>query len=288
MNLGSPKEMTVLELAETVIEVTGSRSEIVYEALPQDDPRVRQPDISTARDVFGWEAPASWLHSVNAIFIILLAPVFGWLWVWLAARNANPSIPMKFALGLLGLAGGFFVLAWGAANAGILAAQILSVGDAALRERYIARMRESAQTDAQEEARFRNALVNFEDPALVRRTAEAIFTDLIRDQDRALLYLRLLASRHSREIGWKALQRHWDSHVVAMDPAGKQRCVTAASQLSPAALSRQAVAFLTSKQTPDLKETVAQAVERVRLLSATAEKMSRELASALGSASQPG
>ena len=71
----------------------------------------------TDRVVFGWEAPASWLQSVNAIFIILLAPVFGSLWVWLASRNANPSIPMKFALGLLGLAAGFFVLAWGAANA---------------------------------------------------------------------------------------------------------------------------------------------------------------------------
>ena len=71
----------------------------------------------TDRVVFGWEAPASWLQSVNALFIILFAPVFGWLWVWLAQRNANPSIAMKFALGLLGLAAGFFVLAWGAANA---------------------------------------------------------------------------------------------------------------------------------------------------------------------------
>jgi POT family proton-dependent oligopeptide transporter len=71
----------------------------------------------TNRVVFGWEAPASWLQSVNALFIILFAPVFGWLWVWLARRNANPSIAMKFALGLLGLSAGFFVLAWGAANA---------------------------------------------------------------------------------------------------------------------------------------------------------------------------
>jgi POT family proton-dependent oligopeptide transporter len=59
--------------------------------------------------------PASWLQSVNPIFIILLAPVFGWLWVALGSRN--PSIPMKFAMGLLLLASGFFVLAWGAANA---------------------------------------------------------------------------------------------------------------------------------------------------------------------------
>ena len=66
---------------------------------------------------FGWEAPASWLQGVNAIMIVLLAPVFGALWSWLAHRNVNPSVPMKFALGLLALAMGFFVLAWGAANA---------------------------------------------------------------------------------------------------------------------------------------------------------------------------
>ncbi|HYH54979.1 MAG TPA: oligopeptide:H+ symporter, partial [Anseongella sp.] len=75
-------------------------------------------DQSTDRVIAGWEVPASWLQSVNPIFIILLAPVFGWLWTWLAARNANPSIPVKFALGLLGLAAGFFVISWGAANAG--------------------------------------------------------------------------------------------------------------------------------------------------------------------------
>jgi proton-dependent oligopeptide transporter, POT family len=71
----------------------------------------------TNRVVLGWEMPASWLQNVNSIFIILLAPVFGWLWTWLASRKANPSTPLKFAIGLFGLAGGFFVLAWGAANA---------------------------------------------------------------------------------------------------------------------------------------------------------------------------
>lgn len=71
----------------------------------------------TDRMVMGWEVPASWLQLVNPTFIVLLAPVFGWLWQFLARRNANPSIPVKFGLGLLGLAGGFFVLAWGAANA---------------------------------------------------------------------------------------------------------------------------------------------------------------------------
>jgi dTDP-glucose 4,6-dehydratase len=55
VNIGNPNEMTLLELAEAVVEVTGSQSEIVFEALPEDDPRVRQPDITTAKNVLGWE-----------------------------------------------------------------------------------------------------------------------------------------------------------------------------------------------------------------------------------------
>jgi dTDP-glucose 4,6-dehydratase len=54
VNLGNPGEFTVLELAETVLRVTGSRSEIVFEALPVDDPQTRQPDITRAREVLGW------------------------------------------------------------------------------------------------------------------------------------------------------------------------------------------------------------------------------------------
>ncbi|MDE2980487.1 MAG: peptide MFS transporter [Gemmatimonadota bacterium] len=71
----------------------------------------------TDRTLGSLSYPASWLQSVNALFIVIMAPVFGWLWVWLANRNANPSTPVKFALGLLLLAAGFFVIAWGAANA---------------------------------------------------------------------------------------------------------------------------------------------------------------------------
>jgi dTDP-glucose 4,6-dehydratase len=55
VNIGNPNEFTLLELANAVIEITGSKSEIVYEALPTDDPQVRQPDISLARDLLGWE-----------------------------------------------------------------------------------------------------------------------------------------------------------------------------------------------------------------------------------------
>ena len=55
INLGNPGEFTIVELAETVIRVTGSSSEIVFEALPVDDPQVRQPDITRAKQVLGWE-----------------------------------------------------------------------------------------------------------------------------------------------------------------------------------------------------------------------------------------
>ncbi|MGO9498348.1 MAG: GDP-mannose 4,6-dehydratase, partial [Solirubrobacteraceae bacterium] len=59
VNIGNPDEFTLLELANTVIEVTGSKSEIVYEALPTDDPQVRQPDITLARQILGWEPKVS-------------------------------------------------------------------------------------------------------------------------------------------------------------------------------------------------------------------------------------
>ena len=55
VNLGNPAEFTLNELAEVVLRITGSKSELVYEALPVDDPQVRQPDITRARPLLGWE-----------------------------------------------------------------------------------------------------------------------------------------------------------------------------------------------------------------------------------------
>ena len=55
VNIGNPNEFTLLEAAEKVIEITGSTSKIVFEPLPTDDPQVRQPDITRAREVLGWE-----------------------------------------------------------------------------------------------------------------------------------------------------------------------------------------------------------------------------------------
>ncbi len=55
VNIGNPGEYTILELAQTIIRMTGSQSEVIYEALPQDDPTIRQPDITLARALLGWE-----------------------------------------------------------------------------------------------------------------------------------------------------------------------------------------------------------------------------------------
>jgi dTDP-glucose 4,6-dehydratase len=55
VNIGNPQEMTLLELAKRIVTLTGSVSEIVFAPLPEDDPKVRQPDISRARTLLGWE-----------------------------------------------------------------------------------------------------------------------------------------------------------------------------------------------------------------------------------------
>ncbi len=70
INLGNPNELTLLELAKLVIEVAESRSDIVYEALPVDDPQVRQPDITRARQILDWEPQveisAGLRHTIDA------------------------------------------------------------------------------------------------------------------------------------------------------------------------------------------------------------------------------
>jgi dTDP-glucose 4,6-dehydratase len=55
VNIGNPAEMTIEEIARVIIEMTGSKSRIVYKALPEDDPKVRRPDITRARTLLGWE-----------------------------------------------------------------------------------------------------------------------------------------------------------------------------------------------------------------------------------------
>jgi nucleoside-diphosphate-sugar epimerase len=59
VNIGNPHELTVLEIAEKIIELSGSNSRIIFEPLPEDDPKVRRPDISRANQLLGWNPKIS-------------------------------------------------------------------------------------------------------------------------------------------------------------------------------------------------------------------------------------
>jgi dTDP-glucose 4,6-dehydratase len=74
VNLGNPHEMTLLELAETVIRVTGSTSDIVFEALPVDDPNVRRPNITRASQVLGWEPEVPFDDGVRRLYSVMSGP----------------------------------------------------------------------------------------------------------------------------------------------------------------------------------------------------------------------
>lgn len=82
------------------------------------------------RTVFGNELPTSFFQSVNPGFIILLAPVFTWMWAKLAKAKAEPNAPLKFAIGVLLLGAGFMVLGWseGFAEAGMVPVIFLILG----------------------------------------------------------------------------------------------------------------------------------------------------------------
>ena len=55
INIGNPKEFTIRELAELIIDITATKSKLIFEPLPSDDPRQRMPDISKAKAILGWE-----------------------------------------------------------------------------------------------------------------------------------------------------------------------------------------------------------------------------------------
>jgi dTDP-glucose 4,6-dehydratase len=74
VNVGNPEERTLLELAEQIKEMTGSESEIVYEALPVDDPQVRKPDITRAQQILGWEPTVSLDEGLQRTIDSLVGP----------------------------------------------------------------------------------------------------------------------------------------------------------------------------------------------------------------------
>ncbi len=160
-------------------------------------------------------------------------------------------------------------------------------GDARLFDRYAARMKEAEKTDAQEEARARGGLIQFRAPELTRRVADEVFTDLIRQQDRALMLDGMLGTSHGRAEAWASVKRNWDAKIATMDPGGKQRMIGGVGQLTTKDLAPEAIAFLEAKRSPDTAETTARAVERLRVMSATVERMSAELPAALRRLMEP-
>jgi len=70
-------------------------------------------DRQTDREMMGWTMPASWFQSVNAVAIVIFAPVFAWLWGFLGKRNLDPSTPVKMSLGFFLLGIGYLVIAFG-------------------------------------------------------------------------------------------------------------------------------------------------------------------------------
>src|SRR5213593_1606043 len=135
--------------------------------------------------------------------------------------------------------------------AGTVVAVAATIGDDRLWDRYVARMQQAQAADAQEETRFRQGLVFFEDAALARRTAEAVFSPLIRVQDRGIMLIPMLQFRRTRPIAWSVVKEHWDADVANPDvaPLLKQAMVNAVSQLAERGLAEEAAAFLEGKKT---------------------------------------
>ena len=154
-------------------------------------------------------------------------------------------------------------------------------GDEVLYERYIVRMKRAAADDPQEETRFRQALVSFQRPELVRRTTEAIFSDLIRPMERGLLVIPLLQQRRARPVAWPIIRDRWDEQVATAEPLLKQRFVNAVSQLAQPGLAEEAARFLEAKRAPEVNEVVTQSVERLRVNTAAARRLADELGDAL-------
>ena len=166
-------------------------------------------------------------------------------------------------------------------GAGTIIGVAATEGDDAVWDRYVRRMQAAQATDAQEEARFRQALISFEDPHVARRTADAIFSSTIRTQDRGLMIIPFLQGRRTRDVGWSAVREHWDTDIATAEPLLKQRFVQAVGQLAQHNYRDDAIAFLEAKRTPDIEETVKQSVERLRVNTAAAERLAKELEESL-------
>lgn len=95
------------------------------------------------------------------------------------------------------------------------------------------------------------------------------------------MVIPFLQGRRTRRAGWEAIRERWDAEIATAEPLLKQRFVNAVSQLALSEYRDDATAFLESKRTPDIDETVKQSIERLRINTAASERLAKELEEAL-------
>jgi puromycin-sensitive aminopeptidase len=149
-----------------------------------------------------------------------------------------------------------------------LASVVVSIaarnGDAPLYERYLERKR-AAAGDPEEEQRFLFGLTAFDDETLVRRTLDLTLTSDVRPQDRAHLLARLLGGSRSRAAAWTFVRDRWTDITRGMDPMLQQNIVRGLSQLTPEPIAKEVETFLPNHTTDETRETIAQAMEQLRI-----------------------
>jgi puromycin-sensitive aminopeptidase len=154
-------------------------------------------------------------------------------------------------------------------------------GDLALHARYVARMREAASTDPQDEQRFRDALARFADPQATEATLARLEDATIRDQDVPDVYHIGFRNTAARERYWQHLQQRYALHVAPLEAMVRNSVLIAVGELTPPALATAADAFLERIGGGDNAEVITQTRESLRLLSRAARRIGRELAAAL-------
>jgi len=163
----------------------------------------------------------------------------------------------------------------------VLAAVAARDGDVALHARYLARLREAAQTDPQDEQNFRTGLASFDDGAAVAMTLASVDDGAIRDQDLADVYFTGMRNVAARERYWEHLRARYFTRIAPLEAMVRNSVLAAATQLTPPALAREADAFLASVAVGDSAEHVTRVREALRLASRAAQRMGRELEAVL-------
>ena len=136
--------------------------------------------------------------------------------------------------------------------------------DRALARAFLERMR-AASGDVQEEARFRNALCELQDPRLAADTARLCFEGAIRTGDLIFMFDRLFATRVGRHAAWPVVRDSWAAHIATLDPGIRRRITTSLGRLHDAELVGEVAAFVQAHRSADVDEASDQVLELLRV-----------------------